>query len=351
MFKPDYRNIEQCAYNRKPKRIPLYEHNISAEMLERVSGTSFAHLYTTDPDGYFKAFCFAQKDLGYDCVTYEGCIAPVLPNGGALAHPRPGYIDDAEKFASYPFDKVKDLYIAEYKPRFDALKRQMPEGMKGIGGVGNGVFENVQDLCGFEGLCMLKYDEPEVYADIFCKVGDMMYGIWEWFLTEYPDLYCVVRFGDDLGYKSNTMLPVGDIREHIVPQYKRIIDLVHKHNKPFLLHSCGNIFSVMDDLIAAGINGKHSNEDQIALFNVWVEKYGKQIGNFGGIDTDHLVSLANDKLEALVTDTYNMACAKDGGFAIGSGNSIPPYVNAEKYLIMVNTVRKLRGDCCAAPRW
>ena len=343
-FRPDYKNIEDCAFNRKPKRVPLYEHNISAGMMERILNVKFADCLYSDPNRYFKEYCRFFYEAGYDAVSFEGCVTGVLPDGGALAHPRPGYIDGVEKFKNYPFDKIKDLYIASFKPQFDALRKNMPSGMKAVGGVGNGVFENAQDLCGFEGLCVLKYDEPELYADIFAKIGETMYGIWEWFLSEYSDLYCVVRFGDDLGYKSNTMLPAEDIKAHIIPQYKRIIELVHKHKKPFLLHSCGNIFGVMDDLIAAGIDAKHSNEDQIATFDVWVEKYGSKIGNFGGIDTDHLVSLEDGALKKLVTETYSSAKKKNGGFAIGSGNSIPDYVNLQKYLIMLDTVRSLRGD-------
>lgn len=34
MFKPDYRNVVDCAYNREPKRVPLYEHNISPNIME-----------------------------------------------------------------------------------------------------------------------------------------------------------------------------------------------------------------------------------------------------------------------------------------------------------------------------
>ena len=37
---------------------------------------------------------------------------------------------------------------------------------------------------------------------------------------------------------------------------------------------CGyGIFEIMDDLIALGIDAKHSNEDEIAPFEVWIEKY------------------------------------------------------------------------------
>jgi uroporphyrinogen decarboxylase len=221
----------------------------------------------------------------------------------------------------------------------------MPENMKAVGGVGNGIFEIAQDLAGYENLCILGFEEPELYAKIFENVGKFVYDIWEWFLKEYADAFCVCRFGDDLGFKSNCLIKPEDIREHIIPQYKKIIALIHGCGKPFLLHCCGCIFSVMDDLIdEAKIDAKHSNEDQIADYSVWIEKYGKKIGNFGGIDTDHICRASDALIVKLVTDLYNNFGKGHGGLAIGSGNSIPDYADKDKYLLMLNTVRSLRGD-------
>lgn len=344
MFEPDYRNIEDCARNKKPRRIPLYEHGIDDGIMEGFLGKKFAHLRKSDPDGYFSAYCSFFRQMGYDTVTFEGCITPVLPHGGALAHPGPGYIDGREKFESYPWEEVREIYAAYYDGLYAALRRNMPRGMKAIGGVGNGVFEIAQDLAGYENLCLLSYDDPALYAGLFCRIGEMMEGIWKDFLEKFGDIYCVCRFGDDLGYKINTMLPPDDIRKHIIPQYKRVIDLVHAHGKPFLLHSCGCIFSVFGDLIAAGVDAKHSNEDQIAPMRRWVEEYGDKIGNFGGVDTDHLVRKDDVELKKIVEDVYRLAAEKNGGFAIGSGNSIPDYVKPQKYALMVETVRRLRGD-------
>lgn len=345
MFFPDYNNISDCALNKKPERIPLYEHYISDRIMERLLGTEFCHLYNTDIEGYYKNYNNFYKCYGYDTVTFEGCITEVLPCGGALAHPQKGHIDSAVKFKSYPFQSVRDLYIQRFDRDFKALKNNMPEGMKAIGGVGNGIFEIVQDLAGFENLCIMSFEEPGLYEDLFIKAGDMMEEIWKWFLENHGDAFCVCRFGDDLGFKTNTMLSTEDIKRHIIPQYKRIINLIHKHNKPFLLHSCGCIFSVMDDLIEdAKIDAKHSNEEQIAPMKVWVEKYGNRIANFGGIDTDALVRMDNERLFEYVREIYELAAAKDGGFAIGSGNSIPHYVDEGKYLLMINTVRELRGE-------
>jgi len=100
----------------------------------------------------------------------------------------------------------------------------------------------------------------------------------------------------------------------------------------------------MDDLIdVAGINAKHSNEDVIAPFSSWVEKYGGRIGNFGGVDTDHLCSKSEAEIKEIIRDLYPFSKGH-GGFALGSGNSIPNYVPVEGYLAMVNAARELRGD-------
>ena len=59
------------------------------------------------------------------------------------------------------------------------MKEVLPPGMKAVGGVGNGIFELVQDLVGYMDLCFLSADDPELYADLFTRVGRMSLTIWE----------------------------------------------------------------------------------------------------------------------------------------------------------------------------
>ena len=115
-----------------------------------------------------------------------------------------------------------------------------------------------------------------------------MQAIWKEFLRRYGDLFAVCRFGDDLGYRTGTLVSPKLIRQLIMPQYRPIIDLIQGKGKPFLWHSCGCIFQVMEDVIALGIDAKHSNEDAIAPFEDWIERYGERIGLLGGIDVDLL---------------------------------------------------------------
>jgi len=346
LFQPDYQNIVDAASNRRAKRLPLYEHVVNIDFMERVLGKQIAPLNRgnrSERKEYFKEYCRFYREMGYDTVSYEVCIGPAMPGSGALGGHTQGAIRSREDFEKYPWAEIPALYREKSTESFQLLAEVMPAGMKGIGGVGNGIFECVQDIAGYMDLCYIREDDPELYADLFKKVSETNLAIWRWFLKEFPDLFCVMRFGDDLGFKSTTLISAEDIRAYVVPGYKAIIDEVHRHGKKFLLHSCGHIFNVMDDLIAAGIDAKHSNEDIIAPFTEWVDRYGDKIGNFGGIDASELCLLDHKGIEEYVLRVIHH-CIDRGGFAFSTGNSVPGYIPTENYLKMVETVRKYRGE-------
>ena len=41
-FEPDYRNLVEAAYNRRPERLPLYEHIVDHAVMGRVLGPELA---------------------------------------------------------------------------------------------------------------------------------------------------------------------------------------------------------------------------------------------------------------------------------------------------------------------
>ena len=347
-FEPDYRNMVDTARNREPDRICLYEHGISLNVIEKIAGIRLGNLYETiDPSELRKLMTHYNnfwKQMGYDTVTWEIGITSVMPGNGALGAHLPGAIKTRKDFDEYPWGSIEDRYFSRWSTHFEVLRETMPEGMKAFAGPGNGVFECVQDVVGYEHLCLLTIDDPQLYDDLFKVAGDVSVAIWKRFLEQYGDIYAVCRFGDDLGYKGSTMLPSKDIKEKIIPQYKRVVDLVHAAGKPFVLHSCGNIFNVMEDIVeVAGIDGKHSNEDAIAPFSAWIEKYGDRISNFGGIDMDVLCQKSPEEVRQYTLKVLDYSKGH-GGVAYGSGNSIPDYVPVEGYLAMVNTIREYRGD-------
>lgn len=345
-FEPDYHNILDVLKNRRPARLPVYEHIISPAIMEKILNTQFAELTSggdSDVKEFFSHYCRFFKEMTYDTVSFEICITTFLPDNGAIMGGKPGPIQNRNDFENYPWEEIPTRFWESAEKQFRFLNETLPAGMKAIGGIGNGVFEISEDLVGFEYLAYMMAEVPDLFRDVYQKIGDLMVTIWTEFLNRHAGAFAVCRFGDDLGFKTSTLMAPGTIREHIIPQYKRVVDLVHSAGFPFLWHSCGNIFEIMDDVIDIGIDAKHSNEDAIAPFDKWIERYNDRIGLFGGIDVDILCLEEPPVVMEKVVELGQKFRGMAKGYALGSGNSIPDYVPVDGYLTMIEAAQKIRS--------
>ena len=121
------------------------------------------------------------------------------------------------------------------------------------------------------------------------------------------------------------------MREFIIPWYRRMVELIHKAGRPALLHSCGNLKLLWNDIIDdLKSDGKHSYEDTIMPVEKAYEKYGSRIAILGGIDVDFLCRSTPEQIlnrcRAMLDQTMSR-----GGYALGSGNSITDYIPPENF--------------------
>jgi len=98
----------------------------------------------------------------------------------------------------------------------------------------------------------------------------------------------------------------------------------------------------MDDIITLGIDAKHSNEDQIAPFSEWIEKYSLHIGLFGGFDLNLLILSDPDVVFQTVLKQGTDFRVSAKGYGLGSGNSIPEYVPVNGFLAMIEAAKEIR---------
>ncbi len=345
-FSPDYRNILSVLNNCRPARLPLYEHAIDPPFITKTINKEL-HLQAgnaADYEEYYRTISRFWQDMTYDSFAYEAAICEILPGHGAINGGISGPIQTRADFERYPFDEFPELYWKTYTPHLEAIRKILPSGMKVWGGCGYGIFETSEDLVGFENLAVMQYLDPDLFTDLYKKVGDLFATLWTEMVRRYSDIFVFFRMGDDIGFKTSTFFEPDVIRQHLIPQYKRVIDIVHGADKKFLLHSCGNIFPVMDDLIEAGINAKHSNEDQIAAFDEWIRLYSGRIGLMGGIDVNDLCLNSYDDIFKMVKEKGARYRQSAGGFGLGSGNSIAGYIPVEGFMAMVDAAKAIRRD-------
>jgi uroporphyrinogen decarboxylase len=81
-------------------------------------------------------------------------------------------------------------------------------------------------------------------------------------------------------------------------------------------------------------DAKHSYEDLIVPVEDAYERWGRRIAILGGIDVDFLCRSTPDAIRARSRAMLDRSAAR-GGYALGSGNSIPGYVPDEGYFAMI----------------
>jgi len=216
--------------------------------------------------------------------------------------------------------------------QLEAAAMVLPEGM-GIELQLRGAFQHIMGIMGYEVMCEAIYDDPDLVQAVFDRVGQIVYRVFEQGIG--CDKVVGGFIGDDMGFKNSTLISPPQLRRFALPWHKKIADLCHAHGKPCVLHSCGNVADVMDDVIDyAGIDAKHSIEDVITPVIEFKRRWGDRITVLGGVDVDVLTRGTPGEVTAY-TRRIIEECAPDGNYALGSGNSIANYVPVRNYLAML----------------
>jgi uroporphyrinogen decarboxylase len=240
-----------------------------------------------------------------------------------------GIITNWEDFDRYPWPRADDadLYPMEH------VAQHLPEGMGIIAAVG-GILEPVMWLMGYETFALAIYDQPDLVAAMFKKVEEINVPLAHTLVQ--MDRVIGLWMGDDMGFKTGTMIAPEHLRKYVFPLQKRIVSIAHERGMPFLLHSCGNLEEVMAELIdQVGIDGKHSFEDVIEPVDSFTSRYGERVAVIGGVDVDLLGRGTEEQVRAR-TRTILEACAPSRAYVLGSGNSIANYIPVKNFLAMVD---------------
>ncbi len=355
--KPDAeRFIATLMGKAQPERPPLIEYLIDPfvmrPILEELMGRKWVDPNPTQPDtvaAYLDNFIAFWEAMGYDFVRFEMALpfsfqtllahdtAPGTNKDRGWADQHRGPIMSREDFEAYkwPILEQFDWSWLEY------INSHLPEGMGLISCHAGGVFEHLEYLMSYEGLALALFDDPDLVQAITDKLGELFVSFYKQLLK--LDKLIAVFPGDDMGFKTGTLISPDDLRKYILPWHKRFAQLTHEAGLPYFLHSCGNILDLMEDFITdVKIDAKHSYEDVIISAPDFQVRYGDRIAVLGGIDVDILTRGTPDEVRAYVRG-YIEQCHPRGRYAVGAGNSVPSYIPAINYLTMLDETLKYPG--------
>jgi uroporphyrinogen decarboxylase len=243
-----------------------------------------------------------------------------------------GPIQGWTDFEKYHWPQVSEI---DFSP-LEWLEKNLPPNV-GCFELTAHIFEILSFLLGYETLCYAVVDQPDLVDAILEKAG-AFYVSFTRALADFTRV-AVIWGSDDLGFRSGTMMSPEFLRDKILPWHKRCAEIAHAKGKPYLLHSCGKLDEIMDDLIDdVGIDAKHSFEDAILPVAEAKRRYGARIALLGGIDMDFLCRSEEAAIRKRVRDTLK-ECLPGGGYCLGTGNTVANYVPMDNYLAMVDEGR------------
>jgi uroporphyrinogen decarboxylase len=327
-WRPDFRQLAMVLEGKRPDRPVLFELFLNDDLIADLAGERF---HPTDALARDLALIKANERLGYDYAIVLGSgfdfpsgrrekAQSVSLNAGAVITSR----SDFDKYL-WP---DPDAYSYE---RLDVLSQRLPDGMKLMVWSPDGMLETVIKLVGYENLCYLLYDEPELVSDIFEQVGHRFLRYFARCLN-CPAVAGVVS-SDDWGFGQQTLLPPDALRKLLFPWQRELVQMAHRSGRYAILHSCGEFQSILPDILSIGFDARHSYEDKILPVERAYPLMKGKIAVLGGLDLDFLCRRSSDSIyrraAALLEATF---CE---GYALGTGNSVPDYLPRESYFAML----------------
>jgi uroporphyrinogen decarboxylase len=352
---PDWEAFVRCIRREgTPRRTHYIELFLDVEVKDAIIRRYdlSAGLDRSDANFWYRQEVAVQRFLGYDFVrcgmddmawplnhgTTDDTAVIQRAGGRSYIDEHKGPITNWEEFERYPWP---DPATASTRC-LDWCQANLPDDMCIVAGGGFAHFaEHLIWLMGYETICYALYDD----RDLVRAISDRLHLIYEVVMArvlEY-DRVKITWGSDDLGYRGGTLLSPSDTREFILPGHKRMAEMSHAAGRPYLLHSCGNLETILGDLLDdVRIDAKHSFEDTIEMVTDAKARYGDRIALLGGIDVDFLCGADEAAIRKRVRETLD-TCMPGGGYCLGTGNSVTNYIPVDNYLVMLDEGRRYAG--------
>ena len=329
---PDIEQLLLTLRRGQGKHIPLAELGVHPAIKEKLLKRPVLSLQD-DVDFW--------RSAGYDYIKLQPRVDFHIPGQStdesitksiAWAPEGQGIIGSWEDFEHFTFANSSEI---DYTV-FDQIGELLPDGMGVIGQYGD-IFTMTWELMGFEGFSYALFDNPDLVMGILDKIGDPVFSMFEYFVQN--DVVDAIWYSDDIAYITGLMMSPDVLKQYFFPWLKKIGDIAHQYNKPLIYHTDGILWDVMEDIIDCGVDALHPIEPKAMDIVEVKQKYGHQLCLIGNLDVGDVLTLGTPAdVEKIVR--YNVEkVGYNGGYCVGSGNSIPDYVKFENYLKMIETVR------------
>jgi uroporphyrinogen decarboxylase len=206
-----------------------------------------------------------------------------------------------------------------------------------------GFYETSQKLRGYENLaCDLMLD-ANFLTTLYDKLFELQKVFFKNYLDEVGKYVQVICYADDLGMQDRLQMSPDTYRKILKPYHKKIFKFIHEiADVKILLHCCGSIYPVINDLIDAGVdilNPVQTRANDMDLGKL-KENFHNRIIFWGGIDEQYLLPHGSkEEIESEVKRAIRIM-GKGGGYVLAPSHNIQEDTPPENIIVMYETANK-----------
>jgi uroporphyrinogen decarboxylase len=190
---------------------------------------------------------------------------------------------------------------------------------------------------GIDKIAIDSYRNPDFAANLVDKMAAACQRFAEAMIEAGVDvLFVTDDYADNHGPYINLKL----LREHELPSLKKIVDKAHHHGVPVLKHSDGNLYPILEEICATGVDGLHPIEPGPMDLGDVKARYGGRICLLGNVDCKYVLPYGSEDDVRRDVRRCIDAGGENGGFVLTSSNSMHSNVKVENIYTMVDEARK-----------
>ncbi len=217
----------------------------------------------------------------------------------------------------------------------DAYRRARQDG-KFVTYTGHATFHPTWMRIGMENLLMQMLTEPELIHTLFAAHAQLIIDIFEG-LLDLGLTFDGAFLADDLGYVAGPLISPQLYSDLVLPYHKQMCDHFAERGLKTVLHSDGDISSLIPHFIEAGFAGLHPLEVKVGLdYRQLYETYGDRLFFYGNIDVRALAG-THEEIEAEIEGKLGFA-REHGRYIYHSDHSVPHSVSFENYAYAMRVV-------------
>ena len=209
---------------------------------------------------------------------------------------------------------------------------------------GASVFQHATYLRGMDNFLVDMMTAPEIAHAVLDRFTSFYESFFGRILAECEGLIDVLSMADDLGTQQSLLISPELFEEFVAPRIARMADLAHSFGVKLLLHTDGNVRSLIPRFVELGVDILDPLQPEAEGMSPadLKREFGQSLVLRGGVSTQHVLAGGSEADVRAEVDRRIAELAPGGGYILSPGHPVlQTDVPAVNIVTMYETAREL----------